>query len=528
MTEQLPTCIALPEINPLTDCDQQLWIPVAPGITYESLPEPPDIFDTTPDAIIGCIANIGLDPQGSLNSAFPLAIQGDGVIQSNNNHVWLYDGSSTWVDIGSSPGPTILVDKVIARWNERLHLMARSKTKLLIESKPYAIALLSNVLGKTRTLLSIRQENAGIPISSIIYSQSSVYSSNTPATNENMTDDDISGTATGTEDGPFEWVKLDMGGAYDVDRIVIGTATTAMPGGWDKSNTENLDIQYSLDDTNWTVGGNTGTFPAEGIYELSVSFNARYIRLVQENNYLGLMEFYPLALNQSRVVYGELMTGPIATYLESGILPGEPYSAIGTLAPTLGATQVTPTTVATNAGWALIFDGSRDEGANLTSAFGFDFTLNEVAYNTCYVNSNAYLTFGTNINVYDSLNALRPACPKIFFGPDDWSVQRIYTKAETNIFRIRWEGNSDYSAPVGSSNRFAEITFYAPRADGTQFVEIRSGNLSGILGQVMIASATTSFATTSFAANQSWVLTGNNIGTQWLAEAGNHIELLPL
>jgi hypothetical protein len=137
-----------------------------------------------------------------------------------------------------------------------------------------------------------------IPLFDITYSQSSVYFDNTAATAESMIDGQIGGSATGTDFDSPAWIKMDLGAEYDIDRIVIGTATTSMPGGWDKSYTENASIQSSNNGLDWTTLTNTQTFNAEGIFVFNVVITARYIRLFIQSGYLAVTEFYPLAPQQ--------------------------------------------------------------------------------------------------------------------------------------------------------------------------------------------------------------------------------------
>jgi hypothetical protein len=197
----------------------------------------------------------------------------------------------------------------------------------------------------------------------------------------------------------------------------------------------------------------------------------------------------------------------------------------GTAAPVLGAGQVTPTSTATGDGWTLAYDSTDDEASTLTDSFGFSFTLDGTAYTDCYVVSNQYITFGTDSIVYSGFAAGTPSAPKLLFGSGDFSYQRVYTKAETGLYRIRWEGNSSYSAAAGNSNRFAEVTFYAPLGSGTQLLEVRSGNISGSTsGPLMLATASTSLASDTFAANESWVFEGNSTGTTWTVYATSHVE----
>jgi hypothetical protein len=144
-----------------------------------------------------------------------------------------------------------------------------------------------------------------VPVSAIAYSQSSVFSGTTAATNGPMTDGLQTGTQTATNSGVGEWIKMDLGATYDVDRVVIGNASfTVPPGGWGPSYTDDLDLQYSLDDSNWTTIVNTGSKSSfTFLYTLSFStVSARYVRLVTPSAlYIALTEFYALSPNQEYV-----------------------------------------------------------------------------------------------------------------------------------------------------------------------------------------------------------------------------------
>lgn len=137
--------------------------------------------------------------------------------------------------------------------------------------------------------------------SSITYSQSGVYPSTTPADNAIMTDGSFNNTGAATTAASLPWIKMDLGASFQITEVVVGTATNNIPGGWDKSYTENKDVEYSTDDTNWTVGFNTGTLATDGIYTFSVNFTARYIRIKnfttsQLGVYVAVSEFYANAV----------------------------------------------------------------------------------------------------------------------------------------------------------------------------------------------------------------------------------------
>ncbi len=135
-----------------------------------------------------------------------------------------------------------------------------------------------------------------IDVASIVYSQSSVYVSNTAATNAGMTNGVFAETSqTATNAGSFEHVTMDLGAVYAVATVYVGSGTTSLAGGWNKSYTEDKLLQHSVDNSTWTTFDNTGTFATEGIKTFSVSFSARYIRITPTSDsgvFLAVTEFY--------------------------------------------------------------------------------------------------------------------------------------------------------------------------------------------------------------------------------------------
>jgi hypothetical protein len=133
-----------------------------------------------------------------------------------------------------------------------------------------------------------------IVLSQISYSQSSVYPGTTAITNSIMTNGSITDTGAATNNGVFEFIKMDLGYTFAVGSVVIGTATSSIPGGWSKSYTQGKIVSYSIDDSNWITAFNTGTFATDGIYTFDAGFNARYIR-IESNGWLAVSEFYALS-----------------------------------------------------------------------------------------------------------------------------------------------------------------------------------------------------------------------------------------
>lgn len=139
-----------------------------------------------------------------------------------------------------------------------------------------------------------------VNVGAITYSQSSVFTGTTPVSVAIMTDGIFTNTGSATNSGTDEWVRMDLGAVISISSIIIGTATDNIPGGWDRTYTENRDIEYSEDATTWTLAFNTDTFAADGIYTFAVNIRARYIRITTEVfDWTAISEFYALAPGQS-------------------------------------------------------------------------------------------------------------------------------------------------------------------------------------------------------------------------------------
>jgi hypothetical protein len=147
----IQSCVlAPPPPTPAPEPEDVIYAPVAPGITYGSLPvittgtTPGNlvIVDTSPDQIIGCANDVGTDPQSRLNALFPSAVDGDGVVDRATNDIWVYDGA-TWNNVGPTPGPTLTVNSTIPPWNEIVVYDARVRTRLEVNGLAYALELLT-------------------------------------------------------------------------------------------------------------------------------------------------------------------------------------------------------------------------------------------------------------------------------------------------------------------------------------------------------------------------------------------------
>jgi hypothetical protein len=138
---------------------------------------------------------------------------------------------------------------------------------------------------------------ANINVAAITYTQSSVWSANTAATNAGMTNGNAAETLqTGTNTNtPFAYVQMDLGELCSVANIVIGCDfTNTLAGSWGQIYTASKPVEYSVDGTSWTLAVTTPAVFTSAINTYPVSFNARYIRIRATNTaeFLVVTEFY--------------------------------------------------------------------------------------------------------------------------------------------------------------------------------------------------------------------------------------------
>jgi hypothetical protein len=138
-----------------------------------------------------------------------------------------------------------------------------------------------------------------VPVGSITYSQSSQYSGVGAATNALMTNGSELDSVTATNGGSSEYIQIDLGAAYDLGSVVVGSASSNIPGGWSPTHTSTRDIQYSTDGSSWTTLFSLPTYSSiADIYRHAVNINARYLRLAK-NSFVAASEFYALANGQT-------------------------------------------------------------------------------------------------------------------------------------------------------------------------------------------------------------------------------------
>ena len=161
------TPIGLHSYPPTVTTPGDLWLPVGPGISYSSLPSGLSILDKTVNQIIGYIADTGITPQTALGSQFPLASSGDGVIEESTGNIWRYDGAA-WEDVQSNPSRVIIFDNLIPFWDEKIKLVAKTRTNIKIESLPYGLNKSTSLTLITRTkVTSVLAAVAKVPVTGL-------------------------------------------------------------------------------------------------------------------------------------------------------------------------------------------------------------------------------------------------------------------------------------------------------------------------------------------------------------------------
>ena len=127
----------------------------------------------------------------------------------------------------------------------------------------------------------------------ILYSQSSVYYTNQPATNAVMNDGNFEQTLqTGTDGGGFQWIQMDLQCVFRVTSVIVGCDfNNTLAGNWGPTYTAGQDVQYSFDGITWYFMFNTGNF-TQGIQSYPTDINCRYIRIINsKSGFLAVTQF---------------------------------------------------------------------------------------------------------------------------------------------------------------------------------------------------------------------------------------------
>lgn len=134
--------------------------------------------------------------------------------------------------------------------------------------------------------------------------------------------------------------------------------------------------------------------------------------------------------------------------------------------PAASVTNLPGVTIGSTAGLSMdqnVDFGNNDDGwwqINIP----FNVTYLSQNYNSVFVGTNTYLTFGQGSTQYSGLGPSSPALPKIMLSSADNSVQRIYYGVEgsspNRVFRIIVEGNASTAGTLGNPGMRYEYKFY--------------------------------------------------------------------
>ena len=183
-------------------------------------------------------------------------------------------------------------------------------------------------------------------------------------------------------------------------------------------------------------------------------------------------------------------------------------------------------------GWTSRQNANLDDGSIGPITLPFNFYLNNTAFTTLYVNSNNLIFFGTSLNPYggNTWSANNPSIPKLVFGGNNLSLQRLATLITDKYVKIRYEGTSSTGGTPGASNNIYEITFFNPKTSiEKNLIQMVAGtNSIGELGyKTWIDNGVTAYTSTSssFTSNQSYVYEGNSTGTSWTFRTGYYVQV---
>lgn len=263
---------------------------------------------------------------------------------------------------------------------------------------------------------------------------------------------------------------LDVGGYHKVPFPEISAAARPVSGQITPRRrtlySRNTSATFNISsDTNTVSNAGTVTFTVattnvpdgtEVPYLITAKPRASASPVLIDNGYSGIFT------TDTRVTGTELFSTQASSgnrIVTTSTTAGTRTNLTNNLLGTAGLTQSLPS----NGSGGLSFTGSSDDGY-WTVPLPFNIVFLNQTYNTVYVGTNTYITFGGGSSVYASLSNVNPPYPKIMISANDNSGQAIYFGesgvAPNRTFRIRYEGTNGVSGTLGSSNMIYEATFY--------------------------------------------------------------------
>ena len=222
-----------------------------------------------------------------------------------------------------------------------------------------------------------------------------------------------------------------------------------------------------------------------------------------------------------------LPTTTSAFVVESGgPAPADLEIVASNAAPLLGASAVTNESSFNDEWTVLLFDeGFVDEGM-------YDFaipawlTIGSTTYGSGSVSTNGYIEWPTNTGATYTPGPTDPAADKLIITGGDCEARAIAVTTGNNYVRVRGEFK-EYGGD-GTIRAVYETTFFEPKDDGTQYIEVRYGVFDGSsidgIQDLMICDSSTAYVQTSQSANSSYVLQGNATGTSWTISSNSHVS----
>lgn len=196
---------------------------------------------------------------------------------------------------------------------------------------------------------------------------------------------------------------------------------------------------YTPGDGTLSSAWGTGAYPRYDTYNLSVPYSTGFSGICSSSARLtttGTFSVLPNTGNQITIGTGTANVVSIA----SSLIDGAGLTA-----------STTPTT------------GTNDNGYWVLP-MPFNITYNGTSYDSVFIGTNSYITFGGGSIEYINLVGSQPPLPKIMISAADNSAQRIYFgtvgSSPNRTYRVRWEGTNGTSGTLGSPNMVWEATFY--------------------------------------------------------------------
>lgn len=137
---------------------------------------------------------------------------------------------------------------------------------------------------------------------------------------------------------------------------------------------------------------------------------------------------------------------------------------------------------ASTSSWTVSFQSSSDD-ASLNIPLGFNTIFNGLTYNSVFIGSNTYVTYGGGSSTYSGLSASNPNLPGFHLGSADNSYQLVMHKSEGggNTRRIRYEGTQSTGGSPGSPNIVYELIYF--KDSSKVYIALgqsRSGGVQGL------------------------------------------------